>query len=83
VSRPVAQAAAWHVANELSWNELANKRVERANGPAELYFHPRVIRAAQTLVNFVESTVEESRRDASDAPSSKDSVPVPSAETQS
>jgi len=59
VSRPVAQAAIWHAWSGLSWRELATKRVGRAVGPGELYFHPQVIRRASTLVYFVSSLIED------------------------
>ena len=59
VARPVAQAAIWHAWSGLSWRELATKRVGRAVGPGELYFHPQVIRRASTLVYFVSSLMEE------------------------
>ena len=59
VARPVAQAAIWHAWSGLSWRELATKRVGRAVGPGELYFHPQVIRRASTLVYFVSSLIED------------------------
>src|SRR5262249_23107204 len=41
----VAQAAAWNLANNMSWEALAAKRVEHTSGLAEPYFSPDVIRA--------------------------------------
>lgn len=51
VAQPVAQAAAWHVANNLSWQQLLLKnRVERMDGSFERYFHPNHLRFAQQVV---------------------------------
>lgn len=51
ISQPAAQAAAWHVTDGLSWQELLTKnRVERMDGSFERYFHPEQIRLAQQIV---------------------------------
>lgn len=50
ITQPVAQAAAWNVANGLSWNELLVKnRIERMDGSFERYFHPQHVRLAQQV----------------------------------
>ncbi len=50
VTQPVAQAAAWNVANGLSWQELLHKnRIERMDGSYERYFSPRDIYFAQRV----------------------------------
>ena len=50
ITQPVAQAAAWNVANGLSWQELLVKnRIERMDGSFERYFHPMHIRYAQQV----------------------------------
>lgn len=41
----VAQAAAWHLANDMSWQELAAKQLRFANGSRAPYFSPQEIRA--------------------------------------
>jgi hypothetical protein len=46
VPKRVAQAAAWHLANEMSWEELADKRIKRAHGAEEAYFQPQELRLA-------------------------------------
>ncbi|REK15505.1 MAG: hypothetical protein DWQ37_09365 [Planctomycetota bacterium] len=38
VNQRVAQAAAWHLANDMSWEELAGKRIEHLNGTSEAWF---------------------------------------------
>ena len=35
-----AQAAAWHLQNEMSWQELASKQIKHLNGRHEPYFAP-------------------------------------------
>jgi hypothetical protein len=50
VSQKVAQAAAWNVANGLSWQELLYKnKIERMDGSYERYFHPQHLRIAQQV----------------------------------
>ncbi len=50
IAQPVAQAAAWNVANGLSWQELFVKnRIERMDGSYERYFHPQHLAIAQRV----------------------------------
>lgn len=50
IAQPVAQAAAWNVANGLSWHELLVKnRIERMDGSYERYFHPQHLVIAQRV----------------------------------
>ena len=50
IAQPVAQAAAWNVANGLSWRELLVKnRIERMDGSYERYFHPQHLVIAQRV----------------------------------
>ncbi len=44
------QAAAWHLANDMSWQELAQKKFDRVGRPDEPYFSGRQLQAAQGLV---------------------------------
>ena len=50
VSQRVAQAAAWHLENGMSFQELASKQLRFANGVRCPYFSPAEIRAAMQLV---------------------------------
>ncbi len=51
IAQPVAQAAAWNVANKLSWNFMLTKnRVELSNGYFERYFTPAHLVYAQRTV---------------------------------
>jgi len=43
----VAQVAAWHLANGMSWQELAAKQIRRANGMRSPYFSPQEIHYGQ------------------------------------
>jgi hypothetical protein len=52
VDQRVAQAAAWHLANHLSWDALASKQIEHIGGPSEPYFTAEELRAAMELVNL-------------------------------
>ena len=45
------QAAAWNLANNMSWQELSNKKIKHLGGvPAEPYFQPAQLMRAQGLV---------------------------------
>jgi hypothetical protein len=46
MNQRVAQAAAWHLANDMSWQELAGKQLRFANGMRSPYFSAVEIRAA-------------------------------------
>lgn len=43
VSQRIAQAAAWHLNNDMSWSELAAKVIRRVTGAREAYFQPEEI----------------------------------------
>jgi hypothetical protein len=51
LSQRAAQAAAWHLANEMSWEQLANKRIEHLNGTSEIWFAPQEIQAGMQLAH--------------------------------
>jgi hypothetical protein len=51
LSQKVAQAAAWHLSNGLSWEQLAAEKIDHAGGvPDEPYFTPSELMAAQRVV---------------------------------
>lgn len=50
-----AQAAAWHLNNDMSWSDLAAKHVQRASGRRYAYFHRNDLRVA---VEAAEAAVE-------------------------
>lgn len=54
ISQKVAQAAAWHIANGLTWEQLAAEKIDHAGGvPDEPLFTPAELRAASTVVEIV------------------------------
>jgi hypothetical protein len=54
VSQKVAQAAAWHIANGLTWQQLAAENIDRAGGdPDEPFFTPFELEAAFRVVEIV------------------------------
>jgi hypothetical protein len=55
----VAQAAAWALNNDMTWQELANKYIKRANGARQPYFNPLEIRAAMQVATAAMKTVKE------------------------
>lgn len=55
--RQAVQAAVWHLANGMSWEELAAKRIEHLNAPAERYFTEAQLRAARQLVEQAQRRV--------------------------
>ncbi len=67
LNKAAAQAAAWHIANGMSWRELANKKYNRLNRPDTPYFHPSALYGAQQIVAEVERRAKE-RTDNKDQP---------------
>ena len=55
VSQKVAQAAAWHIANDLSWQRLAAETIHHVGGrPDEPFFQPGELATAMRLVKYAE-----------------------------
>ena len=50
INQRAAQVAAWHLNNNMSWQELAAKRLNFANGTSRPYFAPQELRAGMQLV---------------------------------
>ncbi len=50
LDRASAQAAAWHISNDMSWNDLASKSIEHYGSPRTPYFTPAQLAAAQSIV---------------------------------
>jgi hypothetical protein len=46
----VAQAASWHLANDLSWEQIAGLVRRRPAGLSEPIFRPEDVRRARSLV---------------------------------
>ena len=64
-----AQAAAWHIANDMSWQELAAKRYNRIGAPDTSFFSRGQLLAAQEIVAAAQVRAEE-------AANTDDSEPV-------
>lgn len=58
ISSQVAQAAAWHLSSGLSWEQIANERIDHVIDEDEPYFTAAEVHAARQVV----STVERARR---------------------
>jgi hypothetical protein len=52
------QAAAWHLANGLSWQELAAKRIEHLNGTSEPWFNRQEIQAGMQFAQAAVAAAE-------------------------
>jgi hypothetical protein len=51
IDQRAAQAAAWHLANDMTWDQLAAKQIEHLNGQNEPYFSSEQLRGAASLVD--------------------------------
>jgi len=59
ISQRAAQAAAWHLASEMSWEALATLRHHHANGTSDRRFTPQEVRAGRQLAD---AAVEQAKR---------------------
>ena len=64
VPQRIAQLAAWHLANGLSWQELASQQYRHANGTRSPAYSPAEIQAAMNLVAAASHRVEQQKRSA-------------------
>ena len=48
-SQRAAQAAAWHLNNDMTWQQLAAKRLRHANGTSQPYFSQAEIQAGMQI----------------------------------
>jgi hypothetical protein len=60
-SQRVAQVAAWHLNNHMSWQQLLAKEVRFAGGGSAPYFSPQEIQAAMQLVALTTRIVEQKK----------------------
>lgn len=60
VTQEVAQAAAWHIANEMSWDELAGLSQRIALNAERPWFHAQQLQQAKRLVDGAKQTVAKS-----------------------
>ncbi|MBN1910550.1 MAG: hypothetical protein JW818_12470 [Pirellulales bacterium] len=59
LSQRAAQAAAWHLSNDMSWQELAAKQIRHITGMTQPYFNPMEIRAAMQIANLATARAKE------------------------
>ena len=70
----IAQAAAWHLSNDMSWRQLASKRIKRLGGaPSIPYFSAGQLYQAQRLTTLA---VEKSKKSNPDAVTTKPRTPI-------
>ncbi|MHB1038210.1 MAG: hypothetical protein ACYC0Y_26605, partial [Pirellulales bacterium] len=62
IGQRAAQAAAWKLNNDMSWQQLAAKRLRFANGTSRPYFQPQELQAAMRAAGIAVRQAEESRR---------------------
>jgi len=65
IGQRAAQAAAWNLSNDMTWQELAAKRIEHANGTSEPYFAAAEIQVGMRLSQMA-SVLAEKKRQASE-----------------
>ena len=63
VNRRAAQAAAWCLNNDMSWQELAAKQIRRAGGAAQPYFSAAEIQAAMQAASAAKRLADEHQQE--------------------
>jgi hypothetical protein len=62
ISQRAAQAAAWHLQDGLSWEELANKvGIQHINGAREPYFRPQELQAGMKLAAMAQQLAQKNK----------------------
>jgi hypothetical protein len=62
MNQRAAQAAAWHLNNDMSWEQLAAKQVHRLGSPSQPYFSPAEIQAGMQIAAAAVSTAKEKEK---------------------
>ncbi len=65
VNQRAAQAAAWHLNNGMSWQQLASKQIHHANGLRTPYFSPNEIRIAMQATSLARAEADKHRSEKS------------------
>ena len=55
IDQRIAQAAAWHLCNNMSWDQLAAKKIDRLGRPDEPYFTQKQLQGALKLATMAEN----------------------------
>jgi hypothetical protein len=73
INQRAAQAAAWFLNNDMSWQELSSKRYRYANGMlGESYFKPQEINAGMQLAAMAVKTADEKQKQKEDTGSANE-----------
>src|SRR5262249_51399572 len=59
-----AQAAAWHLASDMSWQELTNKEYKETGSEPVPYFNPAELSGARSIVAAAEQKAAEAKENA-------------------
>ena len=62
VTQRAAQAAAWHLNNDMSWQELTAKQIHHLNGPNQPYFSQTEIQAGMQVADTAVRTAEDQKK---------------------
>ena len=73
LNQRAAQVAAWHLNNDMSWQELANKQLRHANGTRSPYFSAQEIQAGMQIAAVAKKLAEEKSKE-TEAPGKMDSL---------
>jgi hypothetical protein len=76
INPQAAQAAAWHIANKMSWQELASKKRIKFGSRPTLYFSDSELFGAQSLVSVAVARVHEKARQQKDQEEPTEPEPV-------
>ena len=68
INQRVAQAAAWYLQDDMSWQQLATKQQRRAGGGTSPYFTPAEIQAAMQLATRAIQAGQARSKPAADSP---------------
>ena len=63
LNQRAAQVAAWHLNNDMSWQELANKQLRHANGTRSPYFSRQEIKAGMQISSLAKRLAEQKSKE--------------------
>jgi hypothetical protein len=69
INQRAAQVAAWHLNNGMSWEQLADEKIEHTYGGAEPFFSPAELREGVQIVDRSLAAAEANQKDATKKPS--------------
>ncbi|HEV2971570.1 MAG TPA: hypothetical protein VGY55_16455 [Pirellulales bacterium] len=78
INQRAAQAAAWHLANHMTWEQLLDKKIHHLIGGNEAYFTPEEIRVAMQLADRATKSAEARETKSSSTSTSQSASSTPS-----